>query len=55
VLDTNMTSFKDTVNALGATSGYHDISLMAIDPDGYHCYMAAAKSAFLILFTLTIT
>ena len=46
VLDTNMTSFKDTVNALGATSGYHDISLMAIDPDGYHCYMAAAKSAF---------
>lgn len=46
VLDTNMTSFKDTVDVLGTSSGYHDVSLIALDPDGNHCYMAFAKSAF---------
>ncbi len=43
VLDTNMTSIVP-VNVLGATQGFHDMSLVAVDPAGGTCYMASNKS-----------
>jgi len=43
VLDTNMTSINP-VNVLGASLVTHDMTLIAIDPDGKHCYMATARS-----------
>ncbi len=43
VLDTNMMSITP-VNVLGATQGFHDMSLVAMDPAGGTCYMASNKS-----------
>jgi len=43
VLDSDMSSINP-VNILGATGACHDMSLIAIDPDGNHCYIGAARS-----------
>ncbi len=44
ILDTNMIA-PTPVNVLGATSGYNDICLLAIDPMDPFCYMAVAKNS----------
>ncbi len=43
VLDTNMSSINP-VNVMGVPTALHDVSLMAIDPNGSFCYMASACS-----------
>ncbi|MEO7088819.1 MAG: hypothetical protein ABIZ51_08520, partial [Bacteroidia bacterium] len=43
ILDTTLTAVTP-VNVFGATSGYHDICLLAIDNNGSNCYIATTQS-----------
>lgn len=42
-IDTGMI-LSNTVNVLGATQGFHDLSFLALDPNGTECFMASTKS-----------
>jgi len=45
VLDSDMSSVNP-VNVLGAPSGFHDMSMLTIDPNGNQCYMTSAYSVY---------
>ncbi len=43
VIDTSLNTIS-RINVLGTISTYHDMALLAIDPNGTQCYMATSKS-----------